>query len=97
MAAEIHVVISAGSQEVTVPLLEGKSLEAAIPILKEVGLAKGPITQIHSPHAAGLILAQSLPAETRAERNAPVGFLVSQEYGKNVISCPISSARRLRR
>jgi eukaryotic-like serine/threonine-protein kinase len=78
VAAEIHVVVSSGSQAVTVPLFRGKSIEAAIPILKEIGLTKGPVTQIHSPHAAGLILAQNLPEGTRAERNAPVGFLVSQ-------------------
>lgn len=75
----IQVFVSSGSQKVAVPVLEGRSLEAALPLLKESGLFKGRVTQIHTPRfAAGKILAQRPQAEEAAERNSAVGLLVSQ-------------------
>jgi len=75
----VGVVTSTGSRKVAVPALEGRSLEGAVPLLRESGLAKGMITQIHTPRAAaGKVLAQHPPAGEPAERNAPVGLLVSQ-------------------
>lgn len=75
----VAVVTSTGSRKVPVPALEGKSLEAAMPLLRDSGLFKGMITQIHTPRAAaGKILAQHPPASELAERNSPVGLLVSQ-------------------
>jgi beta-lactam-binding protein with PASTA domain len=75
----IQVFVSSGSEKVSIPALEGRSLEAALPLLKESGLFKGKLTQIHTPRfPAGKILAQRPQAEEAAERNSAVGFLVSQ-------------------
>jgi eukaryotic-like serine/threonine-protein kinase len=75
----VGIVTSSGSQKVAVPSLEGRSLEAAIPLLRDSGLFKGRITQIHTPRAAaGKILAQRPQAAELAERNSAVGLLVSQ-------------------
>ena len=75
----IQVFISSGNEKVAVPALEGRSLEAALPLLKDSGLFKGKLTQIHTPRfPAGKILAQRPQAEDAAERNSAVGLLVSQ-------------------
>lgn len=74
----VGVVTSSGSRQVAVPALEGRSLEAVMPLLRDSGLFKGRITQVHAPAAAGRVLAQSPQAGAPAERNSPVGLLVSQ-------------------
>lgn len=75
----VQVITSAGSQNVAVPNLVGKSLESATGILKEAGLYKGKLTQIHTTRfAAGRIIAQLPDPGTLAERNAQVGLLISQ-------------------
>lgn len=75
----VGVVISSGSRKVAVPALEGRSLEAAMPLLRDAGLFKGKLTQIHTPRAAaGKILAQRPQASELVERNSAVGLLVSQ-------------------
>ena len=75
----IQVFISSGSEKVAVPALEGRSLEAALPLLKDSGLFKGKLTQIHTPRfPAGKILAQRPQAKEAAERNSAIGLLVSQ-------------------
>jgi serine/threonine-protein kinase len=75
----IQIFVSSGSEKVAVPALEGRSLEAALPLLRESGLFKGKLTQIHTPRfPAGKILAQRPQSEEAAERNSAVGLLVSQ-------------------
>ena len=75
----IGVTVSAGSRQIAVPALEGKSLETAVVLLKESGLYKGRITHIHTPRfAAGKIISQRPEAGVMVERNSAVGFLVGQ-------------------
>ena len=75
----ISVVTSTGSRDVQVPALEGKALEAALPVLKEAGLYKGTVSQIHTPRAAaGRILAQNPQVQEVVGRGSAVGLLVSQ-------------------
>lgn len=75
----IMVIVSSGRESVSVPLLTGKSLEQAVASLRQLGLSRGPLSQIHHPqYPAGKIIAQNPPAETVVERNSPVGFLISQ-------------------
>jgi len=75
----VKVVISRGSEQIEVPRVEGRSLEAAAQLLKAAGLRRGRVSQIQSPQAAaGRILAQHPPAGTIAARSSTVDFLVSR-------------------
>jgi eukaryotic-like serine/threonine-protein kinase len=75
----IAVVVSSGSRSVSVPALEGKAMETALPVLKDSGLYRGPVSQIHTPRfAAGKILAQTPAAMEEVGRGSAVSFLVSQ-------------------
>ena len=76
----IRVVVSGGSEMVEVPALAGRSLEAAVKTLAEIGLQKGQVSQIHTPqYAAGRIIAQEPePGAARVKRNSAVDLLVSQ-------------------
>ncbi|OGD17941.1 MAG: hypothetical protein A2W03_17890 [Candidatus Aminicenantes bacterium RBG_16_63_16] len=76
----IRVVVSGGSEMIEVPQLTGRSLEAAVKVLAEIGLQKGLVSQIHTPrYAAGRIIAQEPAAGApRVRRNSAVDLLVSQ-------------------
>jgi len=75
----IRVFLSAGSEIVVVPKLEGRSIEASVDILKEAGLVRGRMTQIHtSLFPAGRILAQQPAPLSEVPRTTAVGLLVSQ-------------------
>jgi hypothetical protein len=75
----VKVVLSEGSEKVAMPKLEGRSLEWAGQALKDAGLRKGRVSQIHtSQFAAGRIIAQYPPTDTTLPRGAAVNFLVSQ-------------------
>jgi beta-lactam-binding protein with PASTA domain len=75
----VRVVTSSGSEQVTVPDLAGKSLDEALTMLQAGGLAKGKLTQVHTPRLpAGRILDQKPEPGSLVERNLPVGLLLSQ-------------------
>ncbi len=75
----IRVMLSGGSEKVLVPKLQGVSLESSVEILKELGLVRGQVSQVHTPlFAAGKIIAQQPQASEEVARNTPVGLLVSQ-------------------
>jgi serine/threonine-protein kinase len=75
----VNVVLSDGSEILTVPGFEGRSLEFAGQQLKSVGLRRGRVSQIHTPrYAAGRIIAQWPAPGGVAGRNSAVDFLVSQ-------------------
>ncbi len=75
----VKVVLSEGSEKVAMPKLDGRSLEWATQALKDAGLRKGRISQIHTgEYAAGRIIAQYPPVDTTLPRGAAVNFLVSQ-------------------
>jgi beta-lactam-binding protein with PASTA domain len=75
----VRVMVSEGSENLTVPKLEGRSLEWAGQTLKTLGLRKGRVSQIHTPqYAAGRTIAQSPPADQIVAKNTAVDFLVSQ-------------------
>ncbi|HOI45676.1 MAG TPA: PASTA domain-containing protein [Candidatus Aminicenantes bacterium] len=74
----VKVIVSSGSETVTVPNFEGSSLETVSGLLREAGLAKGAVSQIHTPqYAAGKIIAQEPAVSRTVERGAAVGLLVS--------------------
>lgn len=75
----VNVILSDGSERLTVPGLEGRSLEFAALQLKAVGLRRGRVSQIHTPrYAAGRIIAQWPAAGDVAGRGSAVDFLASQ-------------------
>jgi eukaryotic-like serine/threonine-protein kinase len=75
----VQVTTSSGSEKVPVPDLLGKSLDEALTILQAGGLAKGKLTQVHTPRLpAGRILDQRPEPGSIVERNFPVGLLLSQ-------------------
>lgn len=85
----VRVVISRGSEQVIVPRLINRSLEAAIPLLRDVGLTKGRVSFIHSSsYAAGRIMAQDPPADSSTQRDAPVDMLISQGEVENKYIMP---------
>jgi beta-lactam-binding protein with PASTA domain len=75
----VRVVTSAGSQNVRVPDLENKSLDAVLTILQSSGLSRGKMTQIHSRRfPAGRVIAQTPAPDAVVERSAQIGLLLSQ-------------------
>jgi serine/threonine-protein kinase len=75
----VRVLLSAGSEIVPVPKLEGRSVEASGGLLQEAGLVRGRMTQIHtSLFPAGRILAQQPLPGADVPRSSAVGLLVSQ-------------------
>jgi len=75
-----------------------KSLEQAISILKQTGLNRGFLTQIHTPqYPAGRIIAQYPPAGAVLERNSAIGFLVSQGEREKTYLMPDLIGRKVER
>ncbi|MGB9836601.1 MAG: PASTA domain-containing protein [Candidatus Saccharicenans sp.] len=86
---QVSVIVSSGSESVKVPNLLGKSLEEAVSLMRQVGLNRGLLSQIHTPsYPAGRIIAQQPPPETEVERNGQVNFLVSQGEEEPVFLMP---------
>lgn len=75
----VKVILSEGSEKVTIPMLEGRSLEWASQALKDASLHRGRVSEIHTPqYAAGRIISQQPAAAASVNRNTAVNFLVSQ-------------------
>jgi serine/threonine-protein kinase len=75
----VKIILSAGSEQVIVPNLEGKTLKSASQILKSAGLRRGKTSQVHSSdRAAGKIIAQQPLLLEEIGRNSSVSLLVSQ-------------------
>ncbi|HPW18767.1 MAG TPA: PASTA domain-containing protein [Candidatus Aminicenantes bacterium] len=75
----VQVVTSSGSGVVAVPGLAGKPLDEALTLLQAAGLARGKMSQVHTPRLpAGRLLAQKPEPGTAVERGFPVGLLLSQ-------------------
>jgi eukaryotic-like serine/threonine-protein kinase len=75
----VKVVLSKGSETVTVPKVVGLTLETVGQSLIEAGLRKGAVTLVHTPRlSAGRIMLQFPQAENPAFRDSTVNILVSQ-------------------
>lgn len=75
----VKVVLSKGSETVTVPKVVGLTLETVGQALLEAGLRKGAVTMVHTPRlSAGRIMLQFPLAETPTFRDSTVNILVSQ-------------------
>jgi beta-lactam-binding protein with PASTA domain len=95
---QVHVILSVGSQRAEVPALEGKMLEAIVPLLREAGLARGPLSQIHTDqYAAGKVISQFPAPGTLVERATPVALLISQGQQEDRYLMPDLIGRRATR
>jgi beta-lactam-binding protein with PASTA domain len=74
----VQVVVSKGSELVTVPKVTSLAMESVGAALGDAGLRKGAVTLVHTPVAAGRVLLQFPPAEAQAYRDSAVNILVSQ-------------------
>ena len=73
----IKAVISNGSQNVSVPVLVGKTFEDAISVLQSIGLSLGDISEKESSSDVGSILSQDPEPGTILPPGAPVKLTVS--------------------
>ncbi|MEW6363318.1 MAG: PASTA domain-containing protein [Acidobacteriota bacterium] len=75
---KVRVIVSSGSETVTVPDLQDKSSRAASLVLREAGLRLGMVAQASSPRtAAGEVIAQQPEPGTEDLRDNSVNILVS--------------------
>ncbi len=75
----VRVVLSGGSERAVVPEVREKMLEQVLPLLREAGLFRGRLSQVHTDrYAAGRVIAQAPPPGAAVERGQTVGLLVSQ-------------------
>jgi serine/threonine-protein kinase len=73
-----HVVLSLGSQRVSIPALEGKSLRAARVELLRSGLQLGAVTSVHLPEQpVDQVIRQNPPAQATNAGSPRVNLLVS--------------------
>lgn len=75
----VQVTTSSGSENVTVPDVLNRPLDEALTLLREAGLSKGRLSQVHSSRfPAGRVIGQRPGAGSVIDRGSPVGLLVSQ-------------------
>lgn len=74
----ISVVVSLGSEEVTVPALTGDIFRRAQVMLKQAGLTLGEVASVYSRSPREAVLIQDPPAQTVTQKGASVDLLVSQ-------------------
>ncbi|MBN1271716.1 MAG: PASTA domain-containing protein [Candidatus Aminicenantes bacterium] len=75
----VGVILSAGSEKVTVPRLVGRNIQDADSILSQAGLLSGDTSQAHTPkYAASRIIGQYPAAGSDVPRNSHINLLVSQ-------------------
>jgi len=75
----VKVILSAGTEKVIVPRLIGRNLQNSSQILKEAGLRRGEVSQVHtSEYAAGKIISQYPRSTAEVGSNSPVSLLISQ-------------------
>ncbi len=75
---DVKVVLSKGSLTVWVPSLEGDPLSLAQIKLKQQGLKIGQLAKIHHNLAAGKVVAQYPPANSKRARGDQINLLLSQ-------------------
>lgn len=75
---EVQLVVSRGSEELSLPDVAGLPLVRAQRVLAEAGLAVGQVLEVHADdHPPGVVIAQDPPAGAPATRGTAVNLLVS--------------------
>ncbi len=76
--SEVRLVVSRGSDAVTLPSVAGLPLSEARRALQEHGLTVGRVAQVHSSeHPMGEVIAQDPEPGVSARRGSPIALLVS--------------------
>ncbi len=74
---DVLVVVSLGSQEVTVPQVSGLVFRLAQVALRQAGLNLGELARVNSPLPADTVILQSPPQGTVAQKDSAVDILAS--------------------
>jgi eukaryotic-like serine/threonine-protein kinase len=86
---EVHVLLSLGPQEVTVPDVIGSSLRAARIMAIQRGLGVGDVAQVYNPGTdPDQVLAQDPQPQSTAVHSPAVDFLVSLGAPTPAYECP---------
>lgn len=86
----IGLIISRGPEYLTVPNLEGQSLENAQRFLQQSGLKIGQVREEYSSSAAGIVISQEPGPRTRLAKGGSVDLVVSlgEEPKKEIVTVP---------
>ena len=89
LGSEVRLILSRGSDQLTVPSLADMTLPQAERILAESGLILGQVTTIHSEtHARDAVIAQDPPVGASATRGAAVRILQSLGPWEELVTMP---------
>lgn len=95
----VHLVVSKGAGDITIPDLQGMSFDQAREKLKALGLSIGKITYENDPTKDdGVVLSQGLQAGGKASKGATVDITINQTKGTtveipNVVGMTIKEAK----
>ena len=95
----VHLVVSKGAGDITIPDLQGMSFDQAREKLKALGLSIGKITYENDPNKDdGVVLSQGLQAGGKASKGATVDITINQTKGTtleipNVVGMTIKEAK----
>ena len=87
----VDVTVSTGKDQSTVPNLVGlTTTDAAQSALTTAGLTLGKVTPVQSDQPAGVVVAQSKPAQTQVDAGTPIDISVSD--GKTAVPNTVGSS-----
>lgn len=95
----VHLVVSKGAGDITIPDLQGMSFDQAREKLKALGLSIGKITYENDPSKDdGVVLSQGVQAGGKASKGATVDITINQTKGTtveipNVVGMTIKEAK----
>ena len=95
----VHLVVSKGAGDITIPDLQGMSFDQAREKLKALGLSIGKITYENDPSKDdGVVLSQGVQAGGKASKGATVDLTINQTKGTtveipNVVGMTIKEAK----
>ena len=95
----VHLVVSKGAGDITIPDLQGMSFDQAREKLKALGLSIGKITYENDPSKDdGVVLSQGLQAGGKSSKGATVDITINQTKGTtveipNVVGMTIKEAK----
>jgi serine/threonine protein kinase len=75
---KVHITISLGKELMTIPVLEGITLEEATKIVANLGLKLKVTQSYHDEVLQGVIISQNLPAGDKLEKTGTIEVMVSR-------------------